>query len=109
MLWPFCTPPAQNDCFTSGCRRTDELALVIRCTSGRIGSEIRAQRKKTCASKQRAGAKRLGGLLQSAATMEEEQMSEQNFENHGKFVPSYHFFAVPVFLTNFLWSLYQLK
>ena len=36
-------------------------------------------------------------------------MSEQNFENHGKFVPSYHFFAVPVFLINFLWSLYRLK
>src|ERR1700687_724345 len=36
-------------------------------------------------------------------------MSEQNFENHGKFVPSYHFFAVPVFLINFLWSLYQLR
>src|ERR1700719_296248 len=35
-------------------------------------------------------------------------MSEQNFENHGKFVPSYHFFAVPVFLVNFLWSLYRL-
>jgi len=36
-------------------------------------------------------------------------MTEQNFENHGKLVPSYHFFAVPVFLINFLWSLYRLK
>src|SRR6266852_5796470 len=35
-------------------------------------------------------------------------MTEQNFENHGKLVPSYHFFAVPVFLINFLWSLYRL-
>jgi hypothetical protein len=35
-------------------------------------------------------------------------MSEQNFENHGKYVPAYHFFAVPVFLINFLWSLYRL-
>jgi hypothetical protein len=35
-------------------------------------------------------------------------MSEQNFKNHGKFVSSYHFFAVPVFLINFLWSLYRL-
>jgi len=31
------------------------------------------------------------------------------FENHGKFVPSYHFFAVPVFVINLLWSLYRLK
>jgi len=36
-------------------------------------------------------------------------MTEQSFENHGKFVPSYHFFAVPVFLINFLWSLYRLR
>ena len=34
-------------------------------------------------------------------------MDEQSFANHGKFVPSYHFFAVPVFLINFLWSLYR--
>jgi len=36
-------------------------------------------------------------------------MTEQNFENHGKFVPSYHFFAVPVFVINLLWSLYRFK
>ena len=36
-------------------------------------------------------------------------MIEQNLENHGRFVPSYHFFAVPVFVINFLWSLYRLR
>src|SRR5258708_34533087 len=36
-------------------------------------------------------------------------MTEQDFKNHGRLVPSYHFFAVPVFLINFLWSLYRLK
>ena len=35
-------------------------------------------------------------------------MEEQNFANHGKFVPTFHFFAVPVFVINFLWSLYRL-
>jgi hypothetical protein len=35
-------------------------------------------------------------------------MDEQKLENHVRFVPSYHFFAVPVFLINFLWSLYRL-
>jgi Family of unknown function (DUF6526) len=34
-------------------------------------------------------------------------MDEQNFANHAKFVPSYHFFALPVFGINFLWSLYR--
>src|SRR6266849_3716218 len=73
-----------------------------------------ATEKRPALRNKEAGAKRLlgearRGLLQSAATMEEEQMSEQNFENHGKFLPSYHFFAVPVFLINFLWSLYRLK
>lgn len=36
-------------------------------------------------------------------------MSEQNFKNHGRFVPSYHFFALPVFGINFVWSLYRLR
>ena len=35
-------------------------------------------------------------------------MEEQNFANHGKFVPTYHFFAVPVFVINFIWSLVRL-
>jgi hypothetical protein len=36
-------------------------------------------------------------------------MAEQNFENHGKIVPVFHFFAIPVFLINFFWSLYRLR
>ena len=35
-------------------------------------------------------------------------MNEQNFTNHVKFVPPFHFFAVPVFVINFFWSLYRL-
>lgn len=35
-------------------------------------------------------------------------MTEQNFKNHGKIVPVFHFFAVPAFVTNFFWSLYWL-
>jgi uncharacterized protein DUF6526 len=35
-------------------------------------------------------------------------MAEQTFENHGKIVPVFHFFAVPVFVTNFFWSLFRL-
>ena len=33
-------------------------------------------------------------------------MSEQNFKNHAKFVPLYHFFALPVLLINFVVQLY---
>jgi hypothetical protein len=32
----------------------------------------------------------------------------QNFENHAKFVPSFHFFILPVFLFNVVWSIYRL-
>ena len=32
----------------------------------------------------------------------------QNFENHAKFVPAFHFFILPVFLLNVLWSIYRL-
>ena len=35
-------------------------------------------------------------------------MDEQNFQNHGKVVPIFHFFAIPVFVANFIWSLFQL-
>ena len=32
----------------------------------------------------------------------------QSFENHAKFVPAFHFFILPVFLLNVLWSIYRL-
>ena len=32
----------------------------------------------------------------------------QNFENHAKFVPAFHFFILPVFLFNVVWSIYRL-
>jgi hypothetical protein len=34
-------------------------------------------------------------------------MAEQNFGNHGKFVPAFHFFVLPVMLINFGWSIYR--
>jgi hypothetical protein len=36
-------------------------------------------------------------------------MTEQSFTSHGKYVPAYHFFAVPVFVVNFVWSLFRLR
>jgi hypothetical protein len=36
-------------------------------------------------------------------------MTQQNFKNHGKFVPVFHFFAIPVFVINFVWSLFRLR
>jgi hypothetical protein len=35
-------------------------------------------------------------------------MAEQNFANHGKFFPPFHFFVVPVMAINLIWSLYRL-
>jgi hypothetical protein len=36
-------------------------------------------------------------------------MSEvQNFKNHSKFVPAFHFFVVPIFLANIVWSMERL-
>jgi hypothetical protein len=36
-------------------------------------------------------------------------MSEvQNFKNHSKFVPAFHFFVVPIFLVNIVWSMERL-
>ena len=36
-------------------------------------------------------------------------MTEQNLKNHGKIVPVFHLFAVPVFVANFIWSLFRLR
>jgi hypothetical protein len=36
-------------------------------------------------------------------------MSEQNFANHTKFVPAFHFFVLPVLLLNLGWAVYRWK
>ena len=36
-------------------------------------------------------------------------MAEQNFAHHAKYVPVFHFFAIPVMVTNFVWSLLRLR
>ena len=36
-------------------------------------------------------------------------MTEQNFANHVRFFPPFHFFVMPVLLINFAWSIYRLK
>jgi hypothetical protein len=36
-------------------------------------------------------------------------MAEQNFSNHGRFFPPFHFFVAPVLLINFFWSIYRWK
>jgi uncharacterized protein DUF6526 len=35
-------------------------------------------------------------------------MAEQNFSNHVRWVPAYHFFVLPVFILNFGWSIFRL-
>ncbi|MBZ5702531.1 MAG: DUF6526 family protein [Acidobacteriia bacterium] len=35
-------------------------------------------------------------------------MSEQNFANHAKMVPAFHYFAMPVFTVNLGWAVHHL-
>jgi uncharacterized protein DUF6526 len=35
-------------------------------------------------------------------------MAEQNFSNHVRWVPAYHFFVLPVFILNFGWCVFRL-
>lgn len=35
-------------------------------------------------------------------------MTEQNFANHAKLVPAFHFFVLPVLALNLIWSMYHL-
>src|ERR1700751_144126 len=34
---------------------------------------------------------------------------QQKFSNHGKFFPPFHFFAAPILIANFIWSIFRLK
>ena len=36
-------------------------------------------------------------------------MAEQNYANHTKWVPLFHFFVLPALLINFFWSIYRWK
>ncbi len=36
-------------------------------------------------------------------------MAEQNYANHGRNVPLFHFFALPMLIINFGWSIYHWK
>jgi len=36
-------------------------------------------------------------------------MEEQSLQNHTRIVPIFHFFAIPVILINFVWSLVRLR
>ncbi len=36
-------------------------------------------------------------------------MAEQNFVNHVRWVPGFHYFVMPVMALNFGWSIYRLK
>jgi uncharacterized protein DUF6526 len=34
---------------------------------------------------------------------------QQDYSNHGKFFPPFHFFAAPILLANLIWSFFRLK
>lgn len=34
---------------------------------------------------------------------------QQNYSNHAKFFPPFHFFAAPILLANLIWSFFRLK
>jgi hypothetical protein len=38
-----------------------------------------------------------------------EKQTVQNFQNHAKFVPAFHFFVAPVLIVNVIWSLVRLR
>jgi len=50
------------------------------------------------------------GLASRSARIQsnkENTVAEQNFENHAKFVPTFHLFVMPVLTLNFAWSIYR--
>src|SRR5882762_8290015 len=74
---------------------------------------IRPPRKKGRASKRKIRHQcrpvEMAGLAIIKRENGGKRMAEQSLKNHGKRVPVFHFFAVPVFVANFIWSLFRLK
>jgi hypothetical protein len=46
-------------------------------------------------------------LLHSSAQKRRSSMADQNFTNHTRVFPAFHFFVLPVFILNFGWSIYR--
>jgi len=57
-------------------------------------SEIEGRTRAVCYNRARSGGK---------------TMVEQNFENHGRFVPAFHFFVIPMAAIHFGWQIYRWK
>jgi hypothetical protein len=50
-----------------------------------------------------------GRLIESGRDWMEEAMAEQNFANHTKLVPAFHFFVLPALFLNLWWSFHRLR
>src|SRR5712691_7705069 len=87
-----------------------QIALAISCTSGRIRARTQ-DNVESGISPNQWRALRQGNLVcyNRARCDGGKTMAEQNFASHVRFVPPFHFFAVPVLVINFFWSLYRLK
>jgi hypothetical protein len=45
----------------------------------------------------------------TAVTLEGRMAEQQNFSNHAKFFPPFHFFAAPILLANLIWSFFRVR
>src|SRR6202161_499358 len=45
----------------------------------------------------------------TAVTLEGRMAEQQNFSNHAKFFPPFHFFAAPILLANLVWSFFRVR
>jgi len=45
----------------------------------------------------------------TAFNSEDDMATQQNFSNHGRFFPPFHFFAAPILLANFIWSIVRVR
>jgi uncharacterized membrane protein YciS (DUF1049 family) len=52
---------------------------------------------------------KFAAIFVAANASERKLMAEQNFDNHRKVFPPFHFFVLPVLVLNFGWSIYRWK
>src|ERR1700741_549444 len=100
MLWPCCAPPAQMIAFGQDIPRTMCLSKGLDvAAAGIVQVSVRNKRKGYASKLGTSRHVRLAKERLAFATIKRDKggtaMAEQTFENHGRIVPVFHFFAVP--------------
>jgi len=113
MPLPFLSTSPPKDNLQSGYRCAARLSKELDARATRIGFRNHLLGRKRVQRSQRNPRKPSLGKMRTAVCYNRARQGRNSngraeSSNHGKVVPIFHFFAIPVFVANFIWSLFRL-